>query len=131
MRKKNAVSEFTDQRSRLLLKNFRESLARQSKISARKAFQDAVESPAPRFWVSEARAARVISMMMAGDDPTPSMSQEKARMYREIFRRVSILRERWPEASVGDLVFRVVNQCAPSSYISVVRARQIIRSLRK
>ena len=125
------ISEFTSQRSELLLRNFRKSLAEQSVISARRAFRDAVDAPAPRFWVGEARAARIISRMCKGEDPTVDMLPEKAEMYREIFRRVSALRLEEPEASLGDLVFRVVNSEAPRSYLSISRAKNIINIERK
>ena len=130
MKKKNSISEFTTERSQSLLRNFRESIARQSVISAKRAFQDAADAPAPRFWVSEARAAVVISMMLRGEDPTPSMLPEKARMYREIYRRVAELRETEPDTPVGDLVFRVVNSPAPSSYMGWNHAKRLINSLR-
>lgn len=127
----NPKSEFSSQRSRLLLENFRKSIARQSQISAIKAFSDAVEAPAPRFWVGEARAARIIAMMKKGMDPTQGMTPEKREMYREIFRRYEILQAKHPECSVGDLVFTVVNSEAPRSYLSPVRARQLINAAKK
>lgn len=131
MKKKNSVCEFKDQRSRLLLENFRASLARQSEISAKKAFGEAVAAPAPRFWVSEARAAAVIGKMIAGQDPTASMFPEKARMFQEIFRRVEILRKKEPDATVGDLVFRVVNSPAPCSYLTPLHARRLVAEAKK
>ena len=121
------ISEFTTQRSKLLLENFRRSLAEQSVISAEKAFKDAVESPAPRFWVGEARAARIISMMRKGEDPTEGMIPEKREMYREIYRRFLLLQQQHPDWPIGDLVFTVVNSPAPRSYLSPIRARQIIK----
>ena len=130
MRKINSVSEFCKERSEVLLRNFRESIARQSQISVVRAFKDAVEAPAPRFWVSEARATAVIRKMLAGEDPTLTMYEEKARMYREIYDRVKILREIEPESTLGDLVFRVVNEEAPASYMSIERAKKIINKAR-
>ena len=130
MRKINSVSEFCKERSEVLLRNFRESIARQSQISVVRAFKDAVEAPAPRFWVSEARATAVIRKMLAGEDPTLTMYEEKARMYREIYDRVKILREIEPESALGDLVFRVVNEEAPASYMSIERAKKIINKAR-
>lgn len=128
MRKKNSKPEFSSQRSEFLLRNFRESLARQSKISIAKAFQDAVSAPAPRFWVSEARATRIISMLLKGDDPTEGMYLEKRKMYMEIFSRVKDIKEMNPEIPVGDIVFDVVNSTAPSSYVTPARAYHILKS---
>lgn len=131
MRKMNSKSEFSSERSELLLNNFRKSIAIQSVISARKAFQDAANAPAPRFWVSEVRAARIIGMMKRGVDVTEWMIPEKREMYREIFRRYMELKMRHPEMSTGDLVFMVVNSEAPRSYLSWERARQLIAKAKK
>lgn len=128
MRKRKSTPEFTSQRSECLLRNFRESLARQSRISIRKAFREAAEAPAPRFWVSESRATRVISEMMKGVDLTENMYAEKRRMYLEIFRRVKEIRDRNPYLPLGDIVFDVVNSEAPSSYITPDRAYRLIKN---
>ncbi len=126
MKKKNSVSEFSDQRNRTLLQNFRKALAEQSRASMTKAFKLAADAPAPRFWVSDTRAAVVIAKMIAGENPTESMNPEKKEMYEELFRRFLELRKVRPDESIGSLVFEVVNQAAPRSYISPKRAQSII-----
>ena len=131
MRKKNSKAEFSDERSRWLLRNFRESLARQSKISISRAFQESVEAPAPRFWVSEARATRIIMQLLKGIDLTEGMLPEKRKMYREIFRQVKIYKERHPEMAVGDIVFEIVNSPAPSSYLTPEYAYRVIKRSRE
>ena len=131
MRKVNSVSEFSSERSELLLNHFRKSIATQSVISASRAFHEAAEAPAPRFWVSEAQAVRVINRMAKGEDPTVDMFPEKRDMYREIFRRVMEIKREHPEMTLGDIVFTVVNSEAPKSYISDVRAAQIIMAARR
>lgn len=127
MKKKDCKCEFASERSEALLKNFRASLARQSYISKIKAFKDAVEAPAPRFWVSEARAMRVITQLFKGIDLTEGMHTEKRKMYLEIFRRVKEARAASPATSLGDIVFDVVNSEAPSSYISWQMGRLILK----
>lgn len=130
MKKPNSICEFKEQRSRLLLENFRESIRRQSQISAQRAFREAIDTPAPRFWVSEARAAAVVKMMMRGEDPTENMLPEKRKMFLEIFQRVSDLLEKEPDTPVGDAVFRVVNGDAPNYYMSIKHAQRLIRDYR-
>ena len=127
MRKQKSISEFSSERNIFLLEKFRESLARQSVISARKAFEYSVESPAPRFWVSEERATEVISKMLKGEDVTEGMYPEKREMYLEIYRRVRRLIPAHRELPLCRLVFRVVNERAPRSYLSWERARRLIR----
>lgn len=128
MKKKNSTAEFGKERNEFLIRAFRESIAAQSRISINNAFKQAAEVPAPRFWVSEARAAVVLGKMAAGENPTESMFPEKRDMYREMFARFLELREQYPDTSVNELVFRVVNDEAPRSYLSWHRARVIIFS---
>ena len=131
MKKINSKCEFSSERSELLLLNFRKAIARQSKICAKKAFQEAAEAPAPRFWVSEARAMRIVSMLFKGLDPTEGMHPEKREMYLEIFRRTKALKEANPSLPLGDIVFDVVNNSAPRSYISWEWAQKIINARKK
>lgn len=130
MRKKNSIPEFSTQRSEVLLENFRKSLARQSKISLAKAFHEAAEAPAPRFWVSEARAANIIAMMLKGEDVTGGMMSKKREMFQEIFNRVKEIKAQNPDWPLGDIVFRVVNSPAPSSYTSHYNVMKVINPLR-
>lgn len=127
MRKKNSICEFSSERSEALIRSFRESLARQSVISLKRAFQDAVDAPAPRFWVSEARAVRVITRMIKGIDLTEGMLPEKRKMYMEIYRRTMEFKRLHPDVSLGDIIFEIINNEAPSSYMSVRQAQRIIR----
>lgn len=128
MKKKNCKCEFSSERSEFLLKNFRESIARQSRISLQHAFMDAVDAPAPRFWVSEVRAMRVISMMMKSKDILEGMHSQKRKMYLEIYERVMEMKRLNPNTPLGDIVFEVVNSPAPSSYITWQYAKKICRS---
>lgn len=131
MRKKNSVCDFASQRSEALLYNFRQYLAAQSQISAIKAFHHAAEAPAPRFWVSEVRATRVIYNLLKGIDLTEGMLPEKRRMYQEILRRVKEAMEKDPGLPLGDIVFDVVNSPAPSSYLGWDRAMRLINKAKK
>lgn len=126
MRKLNSTAEFEAQRRKFLLSNFRQVIAGQSRIEAAKAFRQTAESPAPRFWVSEARAAAVMGKMMADEQYVDGMSEEKREMYREIYRRFSKIRRMCPEMSIADIVFDIVNGEAPRSYLSWHRVRSII-----
>lgn len=132
MKKKKSICEFSSERSELLLKNFRESLARQSKITFQKAFKDAADAPAPRFWVSEARAVKVLRFLDKGrDDILEGMRGKKREMYLEIFRRVRQMRSRDPQITFGDAVFLVVNDTAPQSYITWQSAAKLIQAQKR
>lgn len=131
MRKKNSISDFTSERNMLLITRFREMIARQSSASVSNLFKDVANSPSPRFWVSEERAAEVISKMMKGEKLPGRMYAGKKEMYLEIYRRVKRLKEKDPQARLSHLVFRVVNQEAPSFYLSWERVYQLVQSNRK
>lgn len=131
MRKKNSVSDFTSERNATLTAHFKRQLATQSRIDLRRAFQGAAEEPAPRFWVSETRAAVVIARLLRGEEVLNDMYKEKKDMYLEILRRVRELHEKHPEITVADLVADVVNQKAPRSYLSWQRAKTIIYNERR
>lgn len=126
MRKKNSGAEYASQRSELLLRNFRESIARQSRISAAKAFREVAEMPAPRFWVTEARATRIVRMMIKDMEVVEGMKPEKRQMYLEIYRRVREKLQANPSLPLGDAVFEVVNSPAPKTYLTVRYVAQII-----
>ena len=128
MKKKNSRCEFASERSECLLKNFRESIARQSKICLQRTLQEVVDAPAPRFWVSEARAMRVISMMLKGEDVLSGMHLSKQEMYKEIYRRVVEMKKRHPEMALGDIVFETVNSEAPNSYMTPQYSAKIMRA---
>lgn len=131
MRKKNSRCDFSSQRSMALLNNFRAYLAEQSFISAQKAFNYAANAPAPRFWVSEARATLIISALLKGKDLTEGMYPEKRKMYLEILRRVKEMQAENPSMPIGDIVFEVVNSPAPSSYLTWDRAKRYINKAKK
>lgn len=131
MKKKNAVSDFASERNRFLLDNFRKAIAAQSKIAVKKAFRTTADAPAPRFWVSESRAAAVIGRMLAGEDVTAGMLPEKKEMYKELYARFLALRESRPGDSIGSLMFDAVNQPAPKTYMSWHRVQYIINLERR
>lgn len=82
-----------------------------------KIFEQVANSPCSRFWVSEERAAIVISTLLAGK-VIPNMRKNKCEMFDEIFRRFLIAREQYPEKSIYALAIMVVNQPAPKFYMT-------------
>ena len=131
MKKPNSNAEFEAHRRKFLIQNFRRAIAAQSQIAVEQTFRQIADAPAPRFWVSEPRAAAVIGKMLHGEDPTPLMYKEKREMYREIFRRFRALRPSRPGVSIAEIIFDIVNSPAPRSYISWHRVRNIIASEKK
>lgn len=129
MKKPGSVSDFTPQRDRELLAAFKNQLHLLGDVPLPEIFHRAARQPASRFWVSERRAAAVVSKMLKGD-LILSMNPKKREMYYEIFRRVErILNER-PGCCLTDAVFEAVNSPAPEFYLTPKSARVMIYRLR-
>ena len=96
---------------------YQEELSKAGYIIMPKIFEQVANSPCSRFWVSEERAAIVISTLLAGK-VIPNMRKNKREMFDEIFRRFLIVREQYPEKSIYALAIMVVNQPAPKFYMT-------------
>lgn len=112
-----SILDFTKERNADLMRVYRARLAEASIIVMPVIFELVAESPASRFWVSEERAAIVISAMAAGK-PMPRMRSNKREMFTEIYRRYLVMREDYPDKSVYELVTKIVNQPAPKFYLT-------------
>lgn len=112
-----SILDFTRERNADLMRAFREQIALARFIVMPEIFELVAESPASRFWVSEERAAIVISAMAAGK-PLPRMRSNKREMFEEIYRRFLIERKENPKKSVYELVTKIVNQPAPKFYLT-------------
>ncbi len=111
------ILDFTRERNADLMRVYRQKLAEASMIVMPAIFELVAESPASRFWVSEERAAIVISAMAAGKS-IPRMRSNKREMFEEIYRRYLIMQEEYPDKSVYELVTKIVNQPAPKFYLT-------------
>lgn len=112
-----SILEFTKERNAELMKVYRNKLAEASAIVMPVIFQQVADSPASRFWVSEERAAVVISSMAAGK-PMSRMRKNKREMFEEIYRRYLIMREDNPNGPICELVAKIINQPAPKFYLT-------------
>lgn len=129
MKKKGAVSDFTKQRNEELKNAFKAQLYLLGTIPTEELFTRAAKMPASRFWVSERRAAEVISKMLKGDMMF-GMNRKKREMYVEILIRVREEMRREPGITVTEATFRAVNSPAPEFYLTPKSARVIIYRIR-
>ena len=90
-------------------------------------FSKVANSPSSRFWVSEERAAIVVSAILSGNEDWDllrkhrslfRMRANKREMFLEIARRVKELQQEFPDKTIYDLTAIVVNQPAPKFYLS-------------
>lgn len=131
MKHTGCILDFTEQRNAELLAAYRLILSQVRHINIRDVSERVVAMPCSRFWVSEERAAIVCGAMLKGEGALSQMRPTKQAMFREIFRRMQVLRERNPEATVNELVRRVVNSTAPCFYMQPRCAMEIIYKIKK
>lgn len=120
--------EFEARRGMELLKAVREEKGKQKIIVMPRVMAAAVRHPCSRFWVSEERAAVVVSQCLrfGTDRALSGMRQSKRDMFLEIFRRCSALMEQDPRLSVASAAFEAVNSPSPCFYLEPGTARSLL-----
>lgn len=130
MKKYGCKFEYEDERNRALMGAYKRAIAENRTGDLDAVYEAAVAMPSERFWVSEHRAAIVISDMLKGRSIS-KMKPNKQEMYREIFRRVCELRKKRPKATVFDLTLEVVDSPAPKFYLTPLSAKIIVNKIRR
>jgi len=87
-------------------------------------------APASRFFVSELQAVRVVTRMAQGK-PVHAMRGARLRMYTEILRRATAMRDGDPRLGLAAAVAAVVRQPAPEMYVSPRQVAAIIKEERR
>lgn len=121
--------EFTRQRNADIMRVFRQKLVEADVIRMDDICREVAESPSCRFWVSERRAAIVISAMESGC-AVPCLTESKREMFAEIFRRYQVLRPLNPGMSILELATIIVNQPAPKFYFTPRTIREFVCRIR-
>lgn len=83
MKSFGSVLAFTRERNAALLKAYREQVDAASFVRLNEIGEKIVNSPSPRFWVSEERAAAVVSAIMRGKPVLETMRPTKREMFEE------------------------------------------------
>lgn len=125
-----SVSHFISERNRALLSEFRRQVSKCAFVTLNEIGERVVNSPAPRFWVSEERAAIVVSAIMRGKPVLKTMRLSKREMFEEIHRRVVILKKSHPDWFLYELVHEVVNSPAPKFYMKTSSALERLFKIR-
>lgn len=112
-----SILAFTRERNEALLKAYRHHAAMASVVRLDEIGLKIVNSPSPRFWVSEERAAAVVSAIIRDKPVLNRMRPTKREMFQEIYRRVIALKKMHPDWTLSRLVFDVVNSPAPKFYM--------------
>jgi len=112
------------------MRAYREAIAECNVIRMPDIFRAVVNKSSARFWVSEERAAIVISHLMRGGK-LHNMRPLKKEMFHEIYRRVLALKADNPDMSLNQLAFFAVRQQAPKFYLTPGSAKVIICKIKK
>ena len=128
--KKGRFFEYRDERNADLLCVFRECVMNSpADESMDEVYQRIVNSKSKRFWVSEEQASKVVSYMMKGNK-IDYMSDNKRKMFEEIYIRVMKMREENPNIRLFRLVEIIVSQEAPCFYMTSGSAKAIISQIK-
>ncbi len=130
MKSFGAVLAFTRERNAALLKVYREQVYAAGYIRLDEIGEKIVNSPSPRFWVSEERATVVVSAIMRGKPVLKTMRPSKREMFEEIHRRVVALKKVHPDWYLCELVMEVVNSPAPKFYMKASSALERLFKIR-
>lgn len=131
MKHKGALMEYSGERSDDLMRAYDEYIASCDYIRMHDVYDKIVNMPSSRFWVSDIRATLVVSAIMSGKDCLSGMWPLKREMYEEIYRRVVVMREDYPDMAVSELCAMVVIQPAPKFYLTPGSAKMIVHKARK
>lgn len=130
MKSFGSVLAFTQERNDALLKAYREQVGTTRFVRLNEIGEKIVNSPSPRFWVSEERAAAVVSAIMRGKPVLKMMRPTKRAMFEEIHRRVVALKKKHPDWHLCQLIFEVVNSPAPKFYMEASSALERLFKIR-
>ncbi len=123
--------DFSQERSDDLMRAYDEYIQSCDYIRLPELFRTIVNMPSVRFWVSEIRAAAVVSAIRRGTADLDSMLPLKKEMYLEIYHRVMQLRREHPEKTLYELCAIVVLQPAPKFYLTPGSARMMVWKAKK
>ena len=123
--------EYSEERIRDLMRAYDEYVSSCKYIRMPDVYKNIVEMPSRRFWVSDIRAALVVSAIMRGEDVLDGMWPLKKEMYMEIHRRVIGLAKDNPGMGISGLCSIVVAQPAPKFYLTPGSAKMMVCKARK
>ncbi len=123
--------EFSQERSDDLMRVYDEYIASCKYIRMNDVYKCIVNMPSRRFWVSDIRAALVVSAIGRGEDCLKEMLPLKREMYMEIYQRVMGMRNKFPNMSISELCSIVTMQPAPKFYLTPGSAKMMICKTRK
>lgn len=131
MKQKGDSSILGPLRDKELIKAFRRLAAAETGSISSDIYKAVVMQPCSRFWISEHRAAIMLSKLFNGYDVHSIEMPSRREMYAEIFRRAQILRSQRPDICYLDMAYIIINQPAPQFYMTYKSAIVILNNYRR
>lgn len=125
MKTKGSTFLYEEERNEDLMRCFQEKASNNSMLVISDVFNEVVNSPSSRFWVSERRAAVVVSDLIRGRDALRGMKPQKKEMYMEIFRRTLERIKEGTKETLFEIVSSIVCSPAPKFYLTPDSAKII------
>ena len=125
MRKKGSNCDFTAERNENLKQMFKACFLAGNYTNIGEIFGQMATMPAKRFYINEQRAYQLLCEKRRTGHWKPSILANKLRMMEEIEKRVDELMLANPSVSLVEAVDLVVNQPAPSLYLTPRSIRTI------
>lgn len=124
---------YEDLRNRDLMRAYHSLTKSDKSIRLSDVYKKVVNMPSERFWVSEERAAIVVSAMDAGKPLIEVNVSAPARveMFEEIYRRYCEIHKAQPDRAIYDIVCEVISGPAPKFYLTPSSAKVIINKIEK
>lgn len=119
---------YKEQRKKELMTAFHSVISSTRHLNMMNVFREVVSRPCSRYWVTEERAAIVISSIER--NTYRPLGKYKHEMYMNLYHHYVELRRIMPELSYQELIYRVVNSRAPKFYLSPSLAKIIINTIR-
>ena len=126
MKHKGAIMEYSKERMDDLMRAYDEYISSCDYIRMSEVYKIIVNMPSRRFWVSDIRAALIISAMMRGKTDLSTMCPLKKEMYEEIYNRVFKLQEECPGLTISELCAKVIAQPDPKFYLTPGSAKVMV-----
>ena len=129
MKNFGSVFEYEQERNNNLLRLYHQLISEVKFICSEEIYRKMADSPSDRFWVSEERALIVVLQIMKGDTLL-GMGKNKHDMFFEIYRRATIMKQKYPTLSLTKIMFKVVRQPAPKFYLTEGSIKVIISKIK-
>lgn len=126
MRKPGSTLYFTKERRQDILNAFHNIIAQSPHINIRQISHAVALAGASRFWISEERAAMVISRLQRGLPVPGPLRPLRQKMFHDLFNSYLNIRKSNPRLPFAMAVHLAVNSPAPQFYLAPESIARII-----